>query len=116
MSFRPTGLYCMLNVQDMDRAVRFWTDTFGLKIKSESPFWSELTFGDAVIALHGDGDGSETETGLGFDVNDIYAATQDVVAAGGICNWGPNEQPDEGIALADFTDPDGNHFMLSASL
>ncbi len=85
-------------------------------MKLQTSDWSELLFGDAVVALHGGGDGTPTETGLGFDVDDIDTATNAVVAAGATCNWGPNKQPEEGIALADSTDPDGKHFMLSASL
>ena len=113
---KPTRLYCMLSANDMTRAVRFWTETFGLTVKLESPDWSELLFGDAIVALHGGGDGSTTRSGLGFDVDDLRAACDAVVAAGGTLNWGPKDQPEEGISLADLTDTEGNQFMLSATL
>ncbi|HVE93769.1 MAG TPA: VOC family protein [Acidimicrobiales bacterium] len=116
MSVKPTRLYCMLSAQDMTRAVKFWTDTFGLKPKLETPDWSELLYGDAIVALHGGGDGGVTRSGLGFDVDDIQAACDAVVAAGGTLNWGPKDQPNEGISLADVTDTEGNQFMLSTSL
>ena len=116
MTVKPTQLYCMLAAQDMDRAVKFWTETFGLTVKLQSPDWTEMLFGDAVVALHGGGDGSANKTGLGFDVADIAAACEAVVTAGGTLNWGPKDQAEEGISLADLVDTEGNSFMLSASL
>lgn len=116
MTVQPTRLYCMLTAQEMPRAVKFWTDTFGLTVKLETPEWSELLYGEAIVALHGGGDGAPARSGLGFDVDDLQGACDAVVAAGGTLNWGPKEQPDEGIALADVTDTEGNQFMLSTSL
>jgi catechol 2,3-dioxygenase-like lactoylglutathione lyase family enzyme len=39
-------------VADMDRAVDFYS-RLGLALHSQSPMWSELGLGDAVLALHG---------------------------------------------------------------
>ncbi len=53
----------MLMAQDMDRAVAFYLDVIGLEVRSQSPMWSELAFGDAIIALHGGGSGEFQKTG-----------------------------------------------------
>jgi|TARA_B100000809_G_scaffold245549_1_gene272633 catechol 2,3-dioxygenase-like lactoylglutathione lyase family enzyme len=47
---RIESLKYMLMVQDMDRAVAFYRDVVGLKVNSQSPMWSELAHGDAVVA------------------------------------------------------------------
>ena len=44
----------MLKTQDMDRAVMFYKDVIGLEVKSQSAGWSELAYGDATVALHGE--------------------------------------------------------------
>lgn len=106
----------MLEAQDMDRAVAFWRDVVGLTEKVVSPEWSELGYGDAVIALHGGGDGQVHQSGLGFGVADIDAACKDVLQAGGQIRMWPQDRPDEGIRLADCVDTEGNTFMFSAPL
>jgi predicted enzyme related to lactoylglutathione lyase len=112
-----TETYVMLMVADMDRAVRFWRDGLGLGEKFSSPFWTELTSGSTVIALHGgaiDGDGRDTN--LGFRVPDADASVAAVVAAGGTVKVAPSTQPDEGIRLAEVADTEGNVFFLSAPM
>ena len=46
-----TKTYFMLYATDMGRAVAFYRDAFGLAVRMETPYWSELTWGDATIAL-----------------------------------------------------------------
>ena len=111
---QPTNIYTMLTAVDMGRAVRFWTETFGLAVKEQSDEWSELTFGNAIVAFHGGDDMEPQPNGLGFDVDDIEQAMQAVVSAGGAAVWGPNAQPEAGIVLAMVGDTEGNQFMLSA--
>lgn len=53
----------MLMAQDMERAIAFYRDVIGLKPTVVSPFWSELTFGDSIVALHGGGAVSSTRPG-----------------------------------------------------
>jgi catechol 2,3-dioxygenase-like lactoylglutathione lyase family enzyme len=36
----------------MDKAVKFYRDVLGLKVKFESPGWSEFVTGDNTLALH----------------------------------------------------------------
>ena len=49
---RVTKLLYILWVSDMGRAIAFYRDSMGLTLRSESPSWSELTCGDATLALH----------------------------------------------------------------
>ena len=39
-------------VADMDKAVKFHRDMLGLKVKFESPGWSEFVTGETTLALH----------------------------------------------------------------
>ena len=107
------GIKYMLEVKDMATAVTFFSSTFGLTVASESDFWSELTFGDAVVALHG---GRETDamvkTGLSFTVDDLESTVAAVAANGGKVLRGPFEGA-PGVLLAEVLDLDNNYFMAS---
>lgn len=107
------GTKFLLSAQDMDRAIAFYRDVVGLEVRTHSPWWSELAFGTAIIALHGGGTGEFRATGLSFTVDDIGSACDAVVHAGGSVRSGPEDRGDEGIYLADLTDPEGNGFMMS---
>ncbi len=48
-----TKAYFMLPVRDMERAVSFYRDAVKLTVEFSSPFWSELRWREATIALHG---------------------------------------------------------------
>jgi len=39
-------------VDDMDRAVAFYRDTLGLKLRFATPHWSEFDTGAVTLALH----------------------------------------------------------------
>ena len=103
----------MLTAQDMERAVTFYRDVMGLEVITHSPHWSELRYGDAIVALHGGGDGSFIETGLSFQVKEIATVCDAVVAGGGKLRMSPQDRPGEPILLADLTDPEGNGFMIA---
>jgi predicted enzyme related to lactoylglutathione lyase len=110
-------VYCMLWVADMSRAIRFYKEVFGLDEAYTSPDWTELRFGDAVVALHTrTSDVPQRHSGLGFEVADITATLATLTAAGGTVVAGPTERASEGIRLADCADPDGNRFSLSQQL
>ena len=111
--FRVTGVKYMLMVEDMNRAMEFYSKTFGLPIGYQSPHWSELTAGDAVVALHSGGSGQRVATGLSFQVDDIDAAVAAVRTGGGTVVNEPYAPQGEGIRLADLVDPEGNGFMVS---
>lgn len=43
----------VLMVRDMDRAIHFYTKVIEFGLRSQSPNWSELAFGDFTLAVHG---------------------------------------------------------------
>ena len=65
--------YVMVNVSDMRRSVEFYRDTLGLRLKFESPAWSEFETGATTLALH-----------AGTKVDPV----QDRPATAGICRPG----------------------------
>lgn len=107
------GTKFLIFVRYMNRTVAFYRDVIGLEVETSSPYWSELTFGTAIIALHGGGDGSFTETGLSFTVEEIYTACEVIVEGGGSIRSQPEDRGEEGIYLAMLTDTENNGFMVS---
>ncbi len=113
---RIKTVYYMLMVKDMDRAIAFYRDVIGLDIKSQSERWSEMAYGDAIIALHGGGTGEFQETGLGLRVADIDSACQEIAAGGGKVMAAPSDRPGEPIRLAQVVDTEGNGFSLTENI
>jgi lactoylglutathione lyase len=110
--------YVMVNVSDMGRSVAFYRDTLGLRLKFESPGWSEFETGATTLALHGGNRaaGSEAATqkgpvagtcSLGFSVPDLSSAYAELRDRGAHFVMAPTDQPNEGIRLAVCIDPDG---------
>lgn len=112
-NWRLLGTKFLISAQDMDRAVAFYRDVLGLEVKVNSPGWSELSFGTAVVALHGGGTGRFVPTGLSFTVENIQNACASVVRGGGNVRSEPEDRGDEGIVLASLIDTEGNGFMMS---
>lgn len=107
----------LLDVADMDRAVAFYAKTFGLDVVVQTEEWSELRFGSATVALHGGrSNASLTRTGLSFAVSDLDAAVCAVDQNGGRVLTPPFAPGGEGVRLAEFVDPENNHFMASQDL
>jgi predicted enzyme related to lactoylglutathione lyase len=103
----------MIMAQDMDRAVKFYTGAVGLKLAFQTPNWTELNWGDAVVALHGGGDGKPNRTGLSFQVSDINAAVENAKLAGATITMPPEDREGEPIYLANLRDTEGNEIMIS---
>lgn len=103
----------VLWVQDMDRAIRFYRDSLGLVVQSESPHWTEFAFGDVIVALHSGGSGERTFTGLSFQVRDLDQACIFLAAHGGRVVKEPHKKPDEPVSIAHLLDPEGNEIMLT---
>jgi lactoylglutathione lyase len=99
--------YFIVAVADMDRAVRFYTDAFGASVVFSSAEWSEVTVAGASVALH-PGDGTQTATGLGFEVDDLDAALREVMHRGGRVTSTTRDRPAERIRLAQVADTEGN--------
>jgi len=111
--FSLLGTKFMVSVQDMERAIAFYTNVFSLDVSFHSSHWSELKYQSSIIALHGGGSTEFRNTGLSFTVDDIQGACDAVVRAGGLVRSGPEDRGDEGIILAHLTDTEGNGFMIS---
>jgi len=110
--------YVMVNVSDMRCSVAFYRDTIGLRLKFESPGWSEFETGATTLALHSAARaaGSEVATqagpvagtcSLGFSVPDLNSTYTELCERGARFVMPPTEQPNEGILLAVCIDPDG---------
>jgi lactoylglutathione lyase len=110
--------YVMVNVSDMGRSVAFYRDTLGLRLKFESPGWSEFDTGASTLALHAApraaGNEAAAQTGpvagtcsLGFSVPDLDRTYAELRECGAHFVMPPTEQLKEGIRLAVCVDPDG---------
>ncbi len=98
---------------DMDRALRFYRDVLGGEITKQSEIISEVTVCGATIGIHSGGSGERTWTGLSFQVPDVIAGAQEVVAGGGQLPREPQPEGDEPPHLAMCVDTEGNEFMLT---
>ena len=96
-SIKLQGIKYLISAEQMDRAIVFYRDTIGLQVQTQSPYWSELSLGNATVALHGGGDRTFRDTGLSFTVGDIFAACDAVVQGGGSVRMQPEDRGDEGI-------------------
>jgi predicted enzyme related to lactoylglutathione lyase len=64
--------YAIKFVADMDAAVRFHTSQLGLKLRFQSPEWSEFETGQTTLALHqASPENPAGSCQLGFRVQDI---------------------------------------------
>lgn len=110
---KPQVIKYMIHAADMDRAVAFYIETMGLEESFISPHWSELKFGDAVIGLHGGGDGTPNPTGLSFQYEDVVSVFKAALDAGASQITFPEQREGEPILLGSLRDPEGNEIMLT---
>jgi len=81
---KTIGVMHMLLVQDMDRAIRFYENTFGFTILQKSAFWSNLDCGHGKIALCSYGNKTELkETTLIIEVDNYKDAVDRIKESGG---------------------------------
>ena len=67
----------------MDKALKFHRDVLGLKLKFESPGWSEFVTGETTLALHPASDRNPPgKVELGFTVADVEAFYREMSAKG----------------------------------
>lgn len=103
----------LILARDMSRAIKFYGAVFGLVPTMEGEWWSELAFGDTIIALHGGGDGAPNRTDLSFQVDNIVAACRIIRENGGRILAEPERREGEPIVLATFADTENNEVMLT---
>jgi len=107
-------------VTDWDRAIRFYTETLGIRtvIRDDTMGWAELDTGETHLALErAQPDDREASSLVGrfvaasLAVNDIEATCQHLTEQG-VEFVTPPEKQDWGGVLANFKDPDGNVITL----
>ena len=109
-------------VRDLERAVRFYTETLGMKLsfRSDPLGWAQLGIDGADLALERDrgerANDSEEElvgrfVGVSLAVADIDT-TYETLRARGVEFLRPPEKMPWGGVLAHFRDPDGNVLTL----
>jgi catechol 2,3-dioxygenase-like lactoylglutathione lyase family enzyme len=85
--------YVIKFVADMDKAVKFHRDVLGLKVKFESPGWSEFATGETTLALHPASDKNPAgKVELGFTVPDVETFYRDMTAKGVLFTMPPKKQ------------------------
>jgi lactoylglutathione lyase len=98
--------YAIKYVESMQDAVRFHRDELGLKLRFESPHWSEFETGGTTLALHlASLEHPPGTCELGFRVADIAAFYAQKSGSGIVFTSPPT--PLHGQHLAKFTDTDG---------
>jgi len=112
-----------VNVADRDRAMKFYVDTLGLKLRSSDGFGDFLEFGDALMRMTVLPDyKSQAYPVLGWNVPDIRATVEALTARGvaftiyeglGQDELGIWTSPDGASKVAFFNDPDGNVLSLA---
>ena len=109
--------YVMINVSNMARSVAFYKDKLGIPMKFGTPEWTEFQTGTTTLALHGGGKPQDAPKdpgthyagvcSIGFNVDNLDLAYEQLEAKGVHFVMPPTERPGEGIKLAVAVDPDG---------
>jgi predicted enzyme related to lactoylglutathione lyase len=104
--------YVIKYVEDMDRAVQFYSAQLGFPLRFQSPEWSELETGATTLALHlasADHPAGTAQLGFGVaDVDQFYAARK---ASGVEFTAEPTES--FGSRIAKFRDSEGAECSVS---
>jgi lactoylglutathione lyase len=100
--------------KDTARAVAFYRDHLGGRVVRQNEHIAELEIAGTLLAIHSGGEDETTWTGLAFQVEDVVAGAQEIVAAGGKLRHEPmSDEPGEPPHLAMCADPEGNQIMLT---
>ena len=106
--------YAIKFVANMEKAVKFYRDMLGLKVKYESPAWTEFVTGETTLALHpASSQNPAGKVELGFTVADVDAFYREMSAKGVLFSMPPKKQ-DFGGVLAQFVDSEGSHCSVGA--
>lgn len=101
--------YVIKFVADMDRAVAFYSETFGFPVRMKTPSWSELDTGGTTLALHPASDANPAGScQLGFNLDDLRAFYE----AGKVTFTAPPKEQ-HGTLLARMIDCEGAEVSLS---
>jgi catechol 2,3-dioxygenase-like lactoylglutathione lyase family enzyme len=107
-----------LLVTEMDRAVRFYVETLGFKLRARSgDEWAEVDAGGGLLLglqRRAPGEalaGARGSICVGFDLNQPIAEVVEVLANRGVEFLGPTKE-EGGTSLSFFVDPDRNALCL----
>ena len=104
--------YTIKFVENMDKSVKFYVDTLGLKLRFSSPQWSEFDTGPTTMALHIASDEKPAGTcQLGFGLDDLGTFHDTAIASGVIFTAPPTML--HGQRIAKFRDIDGAEVSVS---
>ena len=103
-------------VDDMPRAIAFYSGVFGVKTLFESPGWTTLDFGAIEMALHithpsGD-EHPLPHAGINFLVDHIETVQADIERLGGRLTELREPTGIVPVRVASFRDSEGNGFEL----
>ncbi|MGE4157928.1 MAG: VOC family protein [Planctomycetota bacterium] len=111
--------YVILYTNKMNDSVSYYRNTLGLKLKAESPFWSEFDAGGFTLALHACDDKpskqSETSPNIVFEVKNFETAVKGLAKQGVAFTSPVHEVCSDGKrsgVSCNFTDPSGNHLSI----
>ena len=120
---RDAQMSSFICVTDRDRARHFYSETLGLTLKEETPFALVYEHAGRLLRIsNGPGFKPQAFTVCGWEVSDIKAVAQGLIAKGIIFNrydgmqqddlglWNP---PGSDTYVAWFNDPDGNVLSLN---
>ncbi len=111
---QATFSYAIAFVADMDKAVAFYRDTFGLKLKFATPFWSEFDTGSTTLALHPASERNPPgRVQLGFTTPDLPGVYAGREAAGLSFTQAPVDE--HGTLLSRILDCEGAEISLSGA-
>ena len=102
--------FVSIEVNDMDRAVAFYTGALGATASFTSPMWSSLHVAGVRIGLFRH-DHAPCRTGLHFVVDDLEVAHIAIERAGGKIAVAASEVA-PGVVVSDAVDTEGNTFAL----
>ena len=104
--------YVIKYVEDMDRAIKFYTEQLGLALRFQSPEWSELETGETTLALHAASPEHPAGTSqLGFGAPDIDKFYEEKNGNGVEFTSVPADS--FGVRIARFKDSEGAECSLS---
>ncbi len=117
------NMLTMVMVSDMDRSVRFYRDMLGLKLRFQSPDWTEFDAGSTTLALHSGGVPASPDkerfagrASIGFNVDNVDKLFEELKSKGVRAAMPPTERAGEGIRLAVMLDPDGLPISFSQTV